>query len=86
MELVNLIPRGYRFLPMAKELMVDYLTNWVTGTPLPGHAVTFADVYGIEPWNILNSDRQEGYFFVELKPKNSGGSCMDQKVGTVLGL
>ncbi|THU63037.1 hypothetical protein C4D60_Mb01t11500 [Musa balbisiana] len=71
-----------RFLPTAEELLVDYLANWVAGAPLPGRAVTFADVYGTEPWNLLGSDRQEGYFFAERKPKNSGGSRVDRKAGS----
>ncbi|CAL9755600.1 unnamed protein product [Musa acuminata subsp. burmannicoides] len=60
MEPVDLVPRGYRFLSTAEEL-VHYLANWIAGTP-PGRAVAFADVYGTEPWNLLGSDRQEGYF------------------------
>ncbi|CAL9189028.1 unnamed protein product [Musa hybrid cultivar] len=82
MEPIDLVPSGYRFLPTAEELLVDYLANWVAGAPLPGHAVAFADVYGTEPWNLLGSDRQEGYFFAERKPKNSGGSRVDRKAGS----
>ncbi|CAL9189030.1 unnamed protein product [Musa hybrid cultivar] len=78
MEPIDLVPSGYRFLPTAEELLVDYLANWVAGAPLPGHA----DVYGTEPWNLLGSDRQEGYFFAERKPKNSGGSRVDRKAGS----
>ncbi|THU63040.1 hypothetical protein C4D60_Mb01t11530 [Musa balbisiana] len=81
MEAVDHVPRGYRFLPTAEEL-VDYLANWVAGTPLTGRAVEFADVYGTEPWNLLVSDRQEGYFFTERKPKNSSGSRVDRKAGS----
>ncbi|CAL9089558.1 unnamed protein product [Musa acuminata var. zebrina] len=79
---VDLVPSGYRFLPTAEELVVDYLANCVAGTPLPSRAVAFADVYGTEPWNLLCSDRQEGYFFAERKPKNSVGSRVDRKAGT----
>ncbi|CAL9196112.1 unnamed protein product [Musa hybrid cultivar] len=82
MEPVDLVPSGYRFLPTAEELVVDYLANWVAGEPLPGRAVTFADVYGTEPWNLLGSDRHEGYFFAERKPKNNGGSRVDRKAGS----
>ncbi|URE38089.1 hypothetical protein MUK42_07873 [Musa troglodytarum] len=78
MEPVDLVPSGYRFLPSVEELVVDYFTNWVTGTPLPGRA----DIYGTELWNLLGSSRQEGYFFVERKPKSSGGSRVDRKAGT----
>ncbi|CAL9176319.1 unnamed protein product, partial [Musa hybrid cultivar] len=82
MEPVDLVPSGYRFLPTAEELVVDYLANWVAGAPLPGRAVAFADVYGTEPWNLLGSDRHEGYFFAERKPKNNGGSRVDRKAGS----
>ncbi|CAL9080073.1 unnamed protein product [Musa acuminata var. zebrina] len=82
MEPIDLVPSGYRFLPTAEELLVDYLANWVAGAPLPGRAVAFADVYGTEPWNLLGSDRQEGYFFAERKPKNRGGSRVDRKAGS----
>ncbi|CAL9073922.1 unnamed protein product [Musa acuminata var. zebrina] len=82
MEPIDLVPSGYRFLPTAEELLVDYLANWVAGAPLPGRAVAFADVYGTEPWNLLGNDRQEGYFFAERKPKNSGGSRVDRKAGS----
>ncbi|CAL9071243.1 unnamed protein product [Musa textilis] len=82
MELVDLVPRGYRLLPSAEELVVEYLANWVVGAPLPARAVAFADVYGTEPWNLLGSGRQEDYFFAERKPKSSGGSRVDRKAGT----
>ncbi|CAL9211954.1 unnamed protein product, partial [Musa hybrid cultivar] len=82
MEPIDLVPSGYRFLPTAEELLVDYLANWVAGAPLPGRAVAFADVYVTEPWNLLGNDRQEGYFFAERKPKNSGGSRVDRKAGS----
>nr|XP_009420254.1 PREDICTED: NAC domain-containing protein 14-like [Musa acuminata subsp. malaccensis] len=82
MEPVDLVPSGYRFLPTADELVVDYLANWVAGKPLPGRAVAFADVYGTEPWNLLGSDRKEGYFFAERQPKASGGSRVDRTAGT----
>ncbi|CAL9189170.1 unnamed protein product, partial [Musa hybrid cultivar] len=82
MDPVDLVPSGYRFVPTAEELVVDYLANWVAGTPLPGRAVAFADVYGTEPWNLLGSDRQEGYFFAERQPKASGGSRVDRTAGT----
>ncbi|CAL9758858.1 unnamed protein product, partial [Musa acuminata subsp. burmannicoides] len=62
----------------------SWLTTSPTGSPAhpPGRAVAFADVYGTEPWNLLGSDRQEGYFFAERKPKNSGGSRVDRKAGS----
>ncbi|XP_065035169.1 NAC transcription factor NAM-B2-like [Musa acuminata AAA Group] len=82
MEPVDLVPSGYRFLPTAAELVVDYLANWVAGATLPGRAVAFADVYGTEPWNLLGSDRHEGYFFAERKPKNNGGSRVDRNAGS----
>ncbi|CAL9145845.1 unnamed protein product, partial [Musa hybrid cultivar] len=82
MDPVDVVPSGYRFLPTAEELVVDYLANCIAGTPLPSRAVAFADVYGTEPWNLLFSDRQEGYFFAERKPKNSGGSRVDRRAGT----
>ncbi|CAL9758932.1 unnamed protein product, partial [Musa acuminata subsp. burmannicoides] len=83
MDPVDVVPSGYRFLPTAEELVVDYLANCVAGTPLPSRAVAFADVYGTEPWNLLCNDRQEeGYFFAERKPKNSGGSRVDRRAGT----
>ncbi|CAL9080113.1 unnamed protein product, partial [Musa acuminata var. zebrina] len=48
----------------------------------PSRAVAFADVYGTEPWNLLCNGRQEGYFFAERKPKNSGGPRVDRRAGT----
>ncbi|XP_009420254.2 NAC transcription factor NAM-B2-like [Musa acuminata AAA Group] len=82
MEPVDLVPSGYRFVPTADELVVDYLANWVAGKPLPGRAVAFADVYGTEPWNLLGSDRMEGYFFADRQPKASGGSRVERTAGT----
>ncbi|CAL9759631.1 unnamed protein product, partial [Musa acuminata subsp. burmannicoides] len=79
MDPVDVVPSGYRFLPTAEELVVDYLANCVAGTPLPSRAVAFADVYGTEPWNLLCNDRQEGYFFAERTPKNSR---VDRRAGT----
>ncbi|CAL9758857.1 unnamed protein product [Musa acuminata subsp. burmannicoides] len=80
MEPIDLVPSGYRFLPTAEELLLT-TSPTVAGAP-PGRAVAFADVYGTEPWNLLGSDRQEGYFFAERKPKNSGGSRVDRKAGS----
>ncbi|XP_064935563.1 NAC domain-containing protein 41-like [Musa acuminata AAA Group] len=80
MEPIDDVPRGYRFLPTAKEL-VDYLVNHVAGTPIPCRALEFADVYGTEPWNLLGSDRQEGYFFTERKPMNSRDWRVKRKAG-----
>ncbi|CAL9755568.1 unnamed protein product [Musa acuminata subsp. burmannicoides] len=34
MDPVDLVPSGYRFVPTAEELVVDYLANWIAGTPL----------------------------------------------------
>ncbi|CAL9073942.1 unnamed protein product [Musa acuminata var. zebrina] len=81
MEPIDLVPSGYRFLPRRRN---SWLTTSPTGSPAhpPGRAVAFADVYGTEPWNLLGSDRQEGYFFAERKPKNSGGSRVDRKAGS----
>ncbi|CAL9758851.1 unnamed protein product [Musa acuminata subsp. burmannicoides] len=81
MEPIDLVPSGYRFLPTAEELWLT-TSPTVAGAPPPGRAVAFADVYGTEPWNLLGSDRQEGYFFAERKPKNSGGSRVDRKAGS----
>ncbi|CAL9755565.1 unnamed protein product [Musa acuminata subsp. burmannicoides] len=33
MDPVDLVPSGYRFVPTAEELVVDYLANWIAGTP-----------------------------------------------------
>ncbi|CAL9758936.1 unnamed protein product [Musa acuminata subsp. burmannicoides] len=82
MDPVDVVPSGYRFLPTAEELVVDYLANCVAGTPLPSRAVAFADVYGTEPWNLLCNDRQEGYFFARAQTQNSGGSRVDRRAGT----
>ncbi|RWV80589.1 hypothetical protein GW17_00058114, partial [Ensete ventricosum] len=32
MEPLDLVPKGYRFLTMAEELVVDYLANWIADT------------------------------------------------------
>ncbi|XP_064971625.1 NAC domain-containing protein 83-like [Musa acuminata AAA Group] len=81
MEAVDDVPRGYRFLPTAEEL-VDYLVRWINNeTPLPCRALEFADVYGTEPWHLLGNNRQEGYFFTERKPKYSTSLCVNRKAG-----
>ncbi|CAL9755593.1 unnamed protein product [Musa acuminata subsp. burmannicoides] len=81
MDPVDLVPSGYRFVPTAEELVVDYLANWIAGTP-PGRAVAFADVYGTEPWNLLGSDRRQEVIFAERQPKASGCSRVDRTAGT----
>ncbi|RWW20637.1 hypothetical protein BHE74_00058125 [Ensete ventricosum] len=77
MEPLDLVPNGYRFLPKVEELVVDYLANWIVGTPIVGNAVVFTDVYGTKAWNLLGNDHQERYFFAEHKPKKKGGSSLD---------
>ncbi|URE02116.1 hypothetical protein MUK42_31960 [Musa troglodytarum] len=60
------------------------MTTSPTGSPAhpsPATLSPFADVYGTEPWNLLGSGRQEGYFFAERKPKSNGGSRVDRKAG-----
>ncbi|CAL9758908.1 unnamed protein product, partial [Musa acuminata subsp. burmannicoides] len=85
MEPIDLVPSGYRFLPTAEEL---WLTTSPTGSPAhpPGRAVAFADVYGTEPWNLLGSDRQEGYFFAERKPRTAAARASIERPAAVLGL
>ncbi|CAL9758854.1 unnamed protein product, partial [Musa acuminata subsp. burmannicoides] len=82
MEPIDLVPSGYRFLPTAEQLLVDYLANWVAGAPLLAALSPSRTSTAPSRGNLLGSDRQEGYFFAERKPKNSGGSRVDRKAGS----
>ncbi|CAL9755594.1 unnamed protein product, partial [Musa acuminata subsp. burmannicoides] len=77
-------PRSVRLQIPSPRRINSWSTTSPTGSPAnpPGRAVAFADVYGTEPWNLLGSDRKEGYFFAERRPKASGGSRVDRTAGT----
>lgn len=46
------LPPGFRFHPSDEELIVHYLKNKVTSSPLPTSVIAEIDLYKHNPWEL----------------------------------
>ena len=46
------LPPGYRFAPTDRELVVDYLSNKVSGKPIPGNRIIDVNIYHFHPQKL----------------------------------
>lgn len=46
------LPPGFRFHPSDEELIVHYLRNKVTSSPLPASLIAEIDLYKYNPWEL----------------------------------
>ncbi|XP_059649909.1 NAC domain-containing protein 2-like [Cornus florida] len=70
------LPPGFRFYPSDEELIVHYLTNKATLTPLPASIVAEVDLYKYNPWELPKKalfGAEEWYFFTPRDRKYPNG-------------
>lgn len=49
---IQSLPPGFRFYPSDEELIVHYLKNKVTSTPLPASIIAEINLYKYNPWDL----------------------------------
>ncbi|BAT85700.1 NAC transcription factor [Vigna angularis] len=70
------LPPGFRFHPSDEELIVHYLRNKVTSSPLPGSFIAEIDLYKYNPWELQSKalfGEDEWYFFTPRDRKYPNG-------------
>ncbi|KAG5083808.1 hypothetical protein AAZX31_19G165900 [Glycine max] len=70
------LPPGFRFHPSDEELIVHYLRNKVTSSPLPASFIAEIDLYKYNPWELPSKalfGEDEWYFFTPRDRKYPNG-------------
>ncbi|XP_020213038.1 NAC domain-containing protein 67 [Cajanus cajan] len=70
------LPPGFRFHPSDEELIVHYLRNKVTSSPLPASFIAEIDLYKYNPWELTSKalfGEDEWYFFTPRDRKYPNG-------------
>ncbi|XP_022746670.1 NAC domain-containing protein 2-like [Durio zibethinus] len=71
------LPPGFRFHPLDEELIVHYLKNKVTSSPLPAPIIAEIDLYKYNPWELPKKalfGEDEWYFFSPRERKYPNGA------------
>ncbi|KAK6244734.1 hypothetical protein QUC31_011143 [Theobroma cacao] len=71
------LPPGFRFHPSDEELIVHYLKNKVTSSPLPASIIAEIDLYKYNPWELPSKalfGEDEWYFFSPRDRKYPNGA------------
>lgn len=71
------LPPGFRFHPTDEELLIHYLKNRVSGSPLPASIIAEIDLYKHDPWDLPEKacfGEKEWYFFSPRDRKYPNGS------------
>ncbi|KAJ1443841.1 NAC domain [Sesbania bispinosa] len=87
------LPPGFRFHPSDEELIVHYLRNKVTSSPLPASFIAEIDLYKYNPWELPSKalfGEDEWYFFTPrdrkypngVRPNRAAGSGYWKATGT----
>ncbi|CAI8614581.1 unnamed protein product [Vicia faba] len=87
------LPPGFRFHPSDEELLVHYLRNKVTSSPLPASFIAEIDLYKYNPWELPSKalfGEEEWYFFTPrerkypkgLRPNRAAGAGYWKATGT----
>ncbi|KAK7285077.1 hypothetical protein RJT34_19835 [Clitoria ternatea] len=87
------LPPGFRFHPSDEELIVHYLRNKVTSSPLPASFIAEIDLYKYNPWELPGKalfGEDEWYFFTPrdrkypngVRPNRAAGSGYWKATGT----
>ncbi|XP_058723024.1 NAC domain-containing protein 2-like [Vicia villosa] len=87
------LPPGFRFHPSDEELVVHYLRNKVTSSPLPASFIAAIDLYKYNPWESPCKalfGEEEWYFFTPrerkypkgLRPNRAAGAGYWKATGT----
>ncbi|XP_058738138.1 NAC domain-containing protein 2-like [Vicia villosa] len=78
------LPPGFRFHPSDEELVVHYLRNKVTSSPLPASFIAEIDLYKYNPWELPNKalfGEEEWYFFTPRERKYPKGLRPNRAAG-----
>ncbi|XP_027942501.1 NAC transcription factor 29-like [Vigna unguiculata] len=70
------LPPGFRFHPSDEELIIHYLRNKVTSSPLPASFIAEIDLYKYNPWELQSKalfGEDEWYFFTPRDRKYPNG-------------
>ncbi|AES81824.1 putative transcription factor NAM family [Medicago truncatula] len=87
------LPPGFRFHPSDEELIVHYLRNKVTSSPLPASFIAEINLYKYNPWELPSKalfGEEEWYFFTPrdrkypkgLRPNRAAGVGYWKATGT----
>ncbi|KAJ6922982.1 hypothetical protein NC652_016587 [Populus alba x Populus x berolinensis] len=71
------LPPGFRFHPSDEELIVHYLKNRVSSSPLPASIIAEIDLYKYNPWEVPKKALfgvDEWYFFTPRDRKYPNGA------------
>ncbi|KAJ4850706.1 hypothetical protein Tsubulata_005608, partial [Turnera subulata] len=71
------LPPGFRFHPSDEELILYYLKNKITSSPLPASVVADIDLYKYNPWELPKKalfGEDEWYFFTPRDRKYPNGA------------
>ncbi|MED6140295.1 hypothetical protein PIB30_091781 [Stylosanthes scabra] len=78
------LPPGFRFHPSDEELIVHYLRNKVTSSPLPASFIAEIDLYKFNPWDLPSKalfGEEEWYFFTPRERKYPNGVRPNRAAG-----
>lgn len=79
------LPPGFRFHPTDEELLIHYLKNKVSCSPLPASIIAEIDLYKHDPWDLpakACSGEKEWYFFSPRERKYPNGSRPNRSAGS----
>ncbi|KAJ7972419.1 NAC domain protein [Quillaja saponaria] len=79
------LPPGFRFHPSDEELIVHYLRNKVTSSPLPASFIAEIDLYKLNPWELPKKalfGEDEWFFFTPRDRKYPNGVRPNRAAGT----
>ncbi|KAJ9694490.1 hypothetical protein PVL29_010127 [Vitis rotundifolia] len=70
------LPPGFRFHPSDEELIIHYLRNKATSSPIPASIIAEVDLYKYNPWELPTKalfGQDEWYFFTPRDRKYPNG-------------
>ncbi|KAL5546186.1 hypothetical protein UlMin_005873 [Ulmus minor] len=80
-----ILPPGFRFHPSDEELIIYYLQNKVTSSPLPASIIADIDLYKYNPWELPDKavfGDEEWFFFSPRDRKYPNGSRPNRAAGS----
>ena len=82
------LPPGFRFHPSDEELIIHYLRNKATSSPIPASIIAEVDLYKYNPWELPSLYHTTFFFFFFGKqPKlcldRMNGISLHQEIGSI---
>lgn len=84
-EVLPQLPPGFRFHPTDEELLIHYLKNKVSSSPLPASIIAEIDLYKYDPWDLpakASFGEHEWYFFSPRDRKYPNGERPNRAAGS----